>query len=86
MKGYNFWDKKPYSHAGFLLGLFLNPEDGGYMFLRNIGCFSTDYISEEITLQADSCLVGQVTPPFMKPKGFTTVFTKARHRPFSSTR
>jgi hypothetical protein len=22
----------------------------------------------------------------MKPKGFTTVFTKARHRPFSSTR
>jgi hypothetical protein len=24
-------------HAGFLLGLFLDPEDGGYMFLRNVG-------------------------------------------------
>jgi hypothetical protein len=23
-------------HAGFLLGLLLNPEDGGDMFLRNI--------------------------------------------------
>jgi hypothetical protein len=24
-------------HAGFLLGLFLHPEDGGDMFLRNFG-------------------------------------------------
>jgi hypothetical protein len=24
-------------HAGFLLGLFFDPEDGGNMFLRNIG-------------------------------------------------
>jgi hypothetical protein len=24
-------------HAGFLLGVFLNPEDGGDMFLRNVG-------------------------------------------------
>jgi hypothetical protein len=24
-------------HAGFLLGLFFDPEDGGDMFLRNIG-------------------------------------------------
>jgi hypothetical protein len=24
-------------HAGFLLGLFLDPEDGGDMFLRNVG-------------------------------------------------
>jgi hypothetical protein len=23
-------------HAGFLLGLFFDPEDGGYMFLRNV--------------------------------------------------
>jgi hypothetical protein len=30
-------------HAGFLLGLFFNPEDGGNMFLRNFGWFSTDY-------------------------------------------
>jgi hypothetical protein len=29
--------------AGFLLGLFLDPEDGGHMFLRNVGCLSTDY-------------------------------------------
>jgi hypothetical protein len=26
-----------YFHAGFLLGLFFDPEDGGDMFLRNIG-------------------------------------------------
>jgi hypothetical protein len=24
-------------HAGFLLGLFFDPEDGGYIFLRNVG-------------------------------------------------
>jgi hypothetical protein len=24
-------------HADSLLGLFLNPEDGGYLFLRNVG-------------------------------------------------
>jgi hypothetical protein len=24
-------------HAGFLLGLFFDPEDGGDMFLRNVG-------------------------------------------------
>jgi hypothetical protein len=26
-----------------LLGLFLDPEDGGYMFLRNVDLLSTDY-------------------------------------------
>jgi hypothetical protein len=26
-----------YFHAGFLLGLFFDSEDGGYMFLRNVG-------------------------------------------------
>jgi hypothetical protein len=30
-------------HAGFLLGLFLDPEDGGDMFLRNVGWLSSDY-------------------------------------------
>jgi hypothetical protein len=24
-------------HAGFMLGLFFDPEDGGDMFLRNVG-------------------------------------------------
>jgi hypothetical protein len=48
-----------YFHVGFLLGLFFDPEDGGDMFLRNIGCLSTDcttlyprrqYASKQITL------------------------------------
>jgi hypothetical protein len=26
-----------YFHAGFLLGLFFDPEDGSDMFLRNVG-------------------------------------------------
>jgi hypothetical protein len=30
-------------HAGFLLGLFFDPEDGGDIFLRNAGSLSTDY-------------------------------------------
>jgi hypothetical protein len=29
--------------AGFFLGLFFDPEDGGYMFLLNVGCLSTDF-------------------------------------------
>jgi hypothetical protein len=31
-------------HIGFLLGLFLHPEDRGEMFLQNTGWLSTDYI------------------------------------------
>jgi hypothetical protein len=30
-------------HADFLLRLFFDPEDGGEIFLRNVGCLSTDY-------------------------------------------
>jgi hypothetical protein len=30
-------------HAGFFLGLFFEPEDGGYMFIRNVGLLSADY-------------------------------------------
>jgi hypothetical protein len=29
-------------HAGFLLGLLLNPEDEGDMLILNVGCLSTD--------------------------------------------
>jgi hypothetical protein len=32
-------------HAGFLLVLFFDPEDGGDVFLRNVGRLSTDYAS-----------------------------------------
>jgi hypothetical protein len=35
-----------YFHAGFFLGLFFfGPEDGGDMFLRYVGCLSTDYMA-----------------------------------------
>jgi hypothetical protein len=30
-------------HADFLLSLFFDPEDGGDIFLRNVGYLSTDY-------------------------------------------
>jgi hypothetical protein len=30
-------------HAGFLRGLFFDPDDGGDMFLRNVCSFSTDF-------------------------------------------
>jgi hypothetical protein len=40
MKSTIFWDIRvcfaTCFHAGFLLGLFFDPEDGGNMFLRNV--------------------------------------------------
>jgi hypothetical protein len=32
-------------HGGFLLGLFLNPEDGSDMFLRNAGWLLSEYMA-----------------------------------------
>jgi hypothetical protein len=32
-------------HAGFLLGLLVDPDDGGDVFLRNVGWLSTGYIA-----------------------------------------
>jgi hypothetical protein len=44
LKSTIFWDITPCSllsqltfHAGFLLSLFLDPEDGGDMFFQNVG-------------------------------------------------
>jgi hypothetical protein len=33
------------SRARILLGLFFDPEDGGDIFLRNVGYLSTDYMA-----------------------------------------
>jgi hypothetical protein len=30
-------------HTGLFLGLLFDPQDGGHMMLRNVGCLSTDY-------------------------------------------
>jgi hypothetical protein len=55
LKSTSFWDIAPcsvaweqvllatYSQAGFLLSLFFDPEEGGDIFPRNVGWFSTDY-------------------------------------------
>jgi hypothetical protein len=29
--------------AGFFIGYFFDPEDEGDIYLRNVGCFATDY-------------------------------------------
>jgi hypothetical protein len=34
-----------YYHAGFLLGLLFDPEDGGDTFLRNVASLLTDYMA-----------------------------------------
>jgi hypothetical protein len=36
--------------AGFLLGLYFEPEDGGDMFLRNVSSLSMDYAEDKTLL------------------------------------
>jgi hypothetical protein len=46
MKSIIFWDMTPcslLSTTGWFAELFFDPEDGGDMFLRNVGCYPTDY-------------------------------------------
>jgi hypothetical protein len=47
MKSSVFWDitLAICYQAGFLLGLFFDPEDEGDMFLRNVCSLSTDYMA-----------------------------------------
>jgi hypothetical protein len=43
-----FWRNMPLwklLHAPFLLDFFLDPEDGGHMFLQNISGLSMDYMA-----------------------------------------
>jgi hypothetical protein len=52
-----FWDITCF-HAGFLLGLFFDTEDGGDMFLRNVGWLPADYMvlyPEDSTLHNHRC-------------------------------
>jgi hypothetical protein len=43
--GYNASSNFYLHHAGFLFGLFFDPEDDGNIFLRNVDYHSTDYTS-----------------------------------------
>jgi hypothetical protein len=47
-------------YAGFLLGLFFDPEDGGDMFLQNIGN-TRRYIPEDRTLLDESSAHPDIT-------------------------
>jgi hypothetical protein len=54
------WQKmasKDLFHPGFLLRLLFWPEDGEDMFLRNVGCLSTDY------MQLDPRRCNSLSPP-----------------------
>jgi hypothetical protein len=51
-----------YFHAGFLLGLLFDSEDGNDMFLRNVGWLSTDYISSSFLISSFSIWSSLVQP------------------------
>jgi hypothetical protein len=53
MKSIIFWDMMPCNllrcNRRFGGTFFSDPEDGGDMFLRNVGCISTDYTASHPT-------------------------------------
>jgi hypothetical protein len=54
-------------HAGLLLGLFFDPADGGYMFLRNVG-----YLSKECTALQTTRPYSPQMCSYMADQGFLT--------------
>jgi hypothetical protein len=57
-------------HARFLLSSFFDPEDGGDIFLRNVGCYqqtTQHYTSEEVML-ANSFQAGFLLGLFFDPE------------------
>jgi hypothetical protein len=52
--GYNTGSAYYLIHAGFLLDLFFDPEDGSAILLRNVGCLSTDYTALYLRRQNSS--------------------------------
>jgi hypothetical protein len=58
-----------------LLSLFFDPDDGGDMFLQNVGSLPRDYrvISQTIELFTATAVKTS------DPTSFMTVFTRARH-------
>jgi hypothetical protein len=57
---YIFWDIRPCNplkvkqSCRLLLGIFFDPEDGGDMFLQNVGCPSMDYTA--LYIRSDNSL------------------------------
>jgi hypothetical protein len=52
-------------HAGFLLGLFFDPEDRGNVFLQNVCWFSTDYMALYPRRQSSSRYISYAVLEFL---------------------
>jgi hypothetical protein len=102
MKSIIFWDAACHLlTCWFLLNYFFDPEDGGDIFLRNVGCNSTDYTASLIVCYAmlinylskcsgiliEKRIVAQFFKKFTAFYGtFATMLTRARHWSLSCTR
>jgi hypothetical protein len=87
-----FWDITPCSlwqqvakallatcfHAGFFLGLFFDPEDGGDMFLRNVGSLTRRDIPQDRTLCNTELLNLCTSSRGLKRNILTTFYDKPR--------